>query len=88
MSACSEGARACCGGGGGGAGPAFGPAPFLLGGGVGAAKGLLPYFLVPKGNQPTACTLALWWLKSPRREVVRSSAGASVVYPPFLGLFA
>ena len=49
-------------GGGGGAGPAFGPAPFLLGG-VGAAKGLLPCFLVPKGNQPTACTLALWWLK-------------------------
>ena len=44
------------------AGPAFGPAPFLLGG-VGAAKGLLPCFLVPKGNQPTACTLALWWLK-------------------------
>ena len=25
-------------------------------------------------------------LKSPRREVVRSSAGASVVYPPFLGV--
>ena len=49
-------------GGGGGAGPAFGPAPFLLGG-VGAAKGLLPCFLVPKRNQPTACTLALWWLK-------------------------
>ena len=49
-------------GGGGGAVPAFGPAPFLLGG-VGAAKGLLPCFLVPKGNQPTACTLALWWLK-------------------------
>ena len=60
VTACSEGARAC--GGGGGAGPAFGPAPFLLGG-VGAAKGLLPCFLVPKGNQPTACTLALWWLK-------------------------
>ena len=51
------------GGGGGGAGPAFGPAPFLFGGGMGAAKGLLPCFLVPKGNQPTACTLALWWLK-------------------------
>ena len=49
-------------GGGGGAGPAFGPAPFLLGG-VGAAKGLLPCFLVPTRNQPTACTLALWWLK-------------------------
>ena len=44
------------------AGTAFGPAPFLLGG-VGAAKGVLPCFLVPKGNQPTACTLALWWLK-------------------------
>ena len=49
-------------GGGGGAGPAFCPAPFLLGG-IGAAKGLLSCFLVPKGNQPTACTLALWWLK-------------------------
>ena len=47
----------------GGGGSAFGPAPFLLGGGVGAAKSLLPSFLVPKGNQPTACTLALWWLK-------------------------
>ena len=52
------------GGGGGGGGSPFGPAPFLLGGGgVGAAKSLLPSFLVPKGNQPTACTLALWWLK-------------------------
>ena len=50
------------GGGGACARPAFGPAPFLFGG-VGAAKGLLPCFLVPKGNQPTACTLALWWLK-------------------------
>ena len=35
----------------------------LGGGGVGAAKGVLPSFLVPKGNQPTACTLALWRLK-------------------------
>ena len=26
--------------------------------------------------------------KSPRREVVRSSAGAGAVYPPFLGSFA
>ena len=56
-------------GGGGGAGPAFGPAPFLLGG-VGAAKGLLPCFLVPKRNQPTACTLALWWLKFGPTEIV------------------
>ena len=37
--------------------------PHFCWGRVGAAKGLLPYFLVPKGNQPTACTLALWWLK-------------------------
>ena len=50
-------------GAGGGGGFPFGPAPFRLGGGVGAAKSLLPSFLVPKGNQPTACTLALWWLK-------------------------
>ena len=49
------------GGGGGCAGPAFGP--ISVGGGGGAAKGLLPCFLVPKGDQPTACTLALWWLK-------------------------
>ena len=35
----------------GGAGPAFSPALFLLGGGgVGAAKGLLSCFLVPKGE--------------------------------------
>ena len=37
--------------------------PHFCWGGVGAAKGLLPCFLVPKGNQPTACTLALWGLK-------------------------
>ena len=37
--------------------------PHFCWGGVGAAKGLLPCFLVPKRNQPTACTLALWWLK-------------------------
>ena len=59
--ACSEGARACWGG-GGGAGLLLVP-PHFCWGGVGAAKSLLPSFLVPKGNQPTACTLALWWLK-------------------------
>ena len=48
--------------GGGCAGPAFAPTLFLLGG-LGAAKGLLPCFLVPKGHQPAACTLALWRLK-------------------------
>ena len=62
-------------GGGGGAGPAFGPAPFLLGG-VGAAKGLLPCFLVPKRNQPTACTLALWWLKFGPTELRGGGGGA------------
>ena len=64
VTACSEGAgvRGHAGGGGGCAGPAFGPIS-VGGGGGGAAKGLLPCFLVPKGDQPTACTLALWWLK-------------------------
>ena len=37
--------------------------PHFCWGGGGAAKGLLPCFPVPKGDQPTACTLALWWLK-------------------------
>ena len=69
-------------GGGGGAGPAFGPAPFLLGG-LGAAKGLLPCFLVPKRNQPTACTLALWWLKFGPTEphVPCGGGGGLVVFP-------
>ena len=59
VTACSEGAGVRGHAGGGGcAGPAFGPISF-----GGAAKGLLPCFLVPKGDQPTACTLALWWLK-------------------------
>ena len=66
-------------GGGGGAGPAFGPAPFLLGG-VGAAKGLLPCFLVPTRNQPTACTLALWWLKFGPTE---PRGGGGGLEPPF-----
>ena len=48
---------------GGGGRVCFWPLPISVGGGVGAAKSLLPNFLVPKGNQPTACTLALWWLK-------------------------
>ena len=48
--------------GGGGCWACFRSGPISVGG-VGAAKGLLPCFLVPKGNQPTACTLALWWLK-------------------------
>ena len=73
VTACSEGVRAC-GGGGGGAGSAFGPAPFLLGG-VGAAKGLLPCFLVPTRNQPTACTLALWWLKFGPTEATGGGGG-------------
>ena len=61
VTACNEGARACWGG--GVLGLLSVRPHFCWGGGVGAAKGLLPCFLVPKGNQPTACTLALWWLK-------------------------
>ena len=49
--------------GGGGCWACFWSGPISVRGGVGAAKGLLPCFLVPKGNQPTARTLALWWLK-------------------------
>ena len=48
VTACSEGARACRGG-GGGAGPAFGPAPFLLGGG-GGSKRSAPLFPGPQGE--------------------------------------
>ena len=69
-------------GGGGGAGPALCPAPFLLGG-IGAAKGLLPCFLVPKGNQPTACTLALWWLKfGPTELVGHEATETGLAYAP------
>ena len=50
--------------------------PHFCWGGVGAAKGLLPCFLVPKGNQPTACTLALWWLKFGPTELARGGGGA------------
>ena len=46
---------------GGGGGGLLSVRPHFCRGG--AANGLLPCFLVPKGNQPTACTLALWWLK-------------------------
>ena len=69
--------------GGGGGGSAFGPTPFLLGGGgVGAAKSLLPSFLVPKGNQPTACTLALWWLKFGPTEVIEWGGERCGLVPP------
>ena len=47
--------------------------------------------LVTMGNEPAAFNYqggGLCKLESPRREVVRSSAGASGVYPPFLGSFA
>ena len=50
-------------GGGGGVLGLLSVRPHFCWGGLGAANGLLPCFLVPKGNQPTACTLALWWLK-------------------------
>ena len=47
---------------------------------TGEVPALDPDFIVGKNE--------LHKRKSPRREVVRSSAGASVVYPPFLGSFA
>ena len=31
--------------------------------GGGGSKKSAPCFLVPNGGQPTACTLALWWLR-------------------------
>ena len=61
--------------GGGGAGLLLVP-PHFCWGGVGAAKSLLPSFLVPKGNQPTACTLALWWLKFGPTEQSGGGGGA------------
>ena len=61
--------------GGGGCWACFRSGPISVGGGVGAAKGLLPCFLVPKGNQPTACTLALWWLKFGPTEWRRGGGG-------------
>ena len=50
-------------------------------GGVGAAKGLLPCFLVPKGNQPMACTLALWWLKFGPTENFWGGGGGFLLPP-------
>ena len=61
VSACSVGVGACLGG--GGLLGLLSVRPHFCWGGGGAAKGLLPFFVVPKRNQPTACTLALWWLK-------------------------
>ena len=78
VTACSEGAKACWGG-GGGCWACFRSGPISVGGGVGAAKGLLPCFLVPKGNQPTAFTLALWWLKFGPTEWVGGVGGPPVV---------
>ena len=51
----------------------------------------------PKFSNPSFSNLRFWRKglvlkvpekKSPRREVVRSSAGAGVIYPPFWGSFA
>ena len=50
-------------------------------GGVGAAKSLLPCFLVPKGKQPTACTLALWWLKFGPTEPQEGGGGGTPASP-------
>ena len=63
------------GAGGGGGRVSFWSRPISVGGGGGAAKSLLPSFLVPKGNQPTACTLTLWWLKFGPTEWTRGGGG-------------
>ena len=78
VTACSEGAKACWGGGVLGL---LSVRPHFCWGGVGAAKGLLPCFLVPKGNQPTACTLALWWLKFGPTEEGGGGGGSRWGYP-------
>ena len=52
-------ARAGRGMGGGGAFPVALPPG---GGGEGGGKSLPPIYWSPTGAQPTACTLALWWL--------------------------
>ena len=66
------------GAGGGGGRVSFWSRPISVGGGgVGAAKSLLPSFLVPKGNQPTACTLALWWLKFGPTERYSGGGGST-----------
>ena len=51
-----------------------------------------PFLFCPSIPLCFACSVSHFLFvasaKSPRREVVRSSAGAGVVYPPFLGSFA
>ena len=75
-------------GGGGGMLGLLSVRPHFCWGGVGAAKGLLPYFLVPKGNQPTACTLALWWLKFGPTGTGGGGGGALSMDPPRRGVVA
>ena len=89
VTACSEGAgvRGHAGGGGGGlCWACFRPHFCWGGGGGGAAKGLLPCFLVPKGDQPTACTLALWWLKFGPTRVVGGGGGCFCLFCLFAWL--
>ena len=66
------------GGGGGGAGPAFGPAPFLLGGG-GASKRSAPLFPGPQGEpahglHPRFVVAEIW--------ADRAKGGGGVPPPP------
>ena len=70
--------------GGGGCQARFPSGPLSVRG-VGAAKGLLPCVLVPKGKQPTACTLALWWLKfGPTESQGRGGGAAAHLLAPLL----
>ena len=81
--ACSKGAECVPGAGGGGGlfrvSHPFDPAS-VGGGGGGKQKVCCPVSWSPTGNQPTACTLALWWLKfgltEPRRGRGGSGKGA------------
>ena len=73
----------------GGAGPAFSPALFLLGGGVGAAKGLLSCFLLDRGggglvdshgNTPTGVHAGAWH-EDPASAVMGEYWRAGLLYP-------
>ena len=66
--------RGLAAGGGGGRPGVLPGLPFPQGGG-GAAKACRPVSWLPKGGQPTACTLTLWWLKFGPTEGVGGEGG-------------
>ena len=56
---------------------------FFPWGGGGGSKKSAPCFLVPNGGQPTACTLALWWLKFGPTECVWRGGGGTLIFLSF-----